>query len=333
MIRIVRIGICAFLLFAAASCEKAIIKDPAENPVAVFEELWNVMDARYAMFDYKQTDWTEVYRKYRPMVTAQTSKDELFHICSEMLGQLKDGHVALLAGESRFIYNGYYTSSPHNFSFEVLKKKYLPNMKYQGRVAYAISGKVGYLYIPSFGDEQSTGDIDQALQHLEGLHALIIDVRDNSGGASAKVDDLAAQFLPEKMLLKYDLYRKGPGHNDFYAPAAKYLTPRSKAWAGIPVFVLTNKRCFSSCNDFALYMSELPAVKLVGDQTGGGGGTPFDYALPNGWLLKYSASMATDPGGFNIEDGIPPDYRVSNSLEDDSNDRDAIFQFALDQLQ
>ncbi|SEW53319.1 S41 family peptidase [Chitinophaga arvensicola] len=333
MINIVRICLYALLLFSLTGCEKALIKDPVESPVAVFEKLWSVMDARYAMFDYKQTDWPEIYRKYRPMITAQTSNDELFRVCSEMLAVLKDGHVALLAGERRFIYNGYYTSSPHNFNMEVLKKKYLPGMRYQGIVAYATSGKVGYLYIPSFREDLLATDMDLALQQLAHSTSLIIDVRDNTGGGSAKVDALTAQFMKEKMLLKYDIYRKGPGHNDFYAPIAKYLSPQNNAWTGIPVFVLVNKRCFSSCNDFVLYMSQLTNVKLVGDQTGGGGGTPFDYELPNGWLLKYSASMAISPEGENIEDGISPDYRVSNSLEDDSQERDAIFQFAFDKLQ
>ncbi|MET3879815.1 S41 family peptidase [Chitinophaga sp. OAE865] len=119
----------------------------------------------------------------------------------------------------------------------------------------------------------------------------------------------------------------------FRLPQAKYLEARNSILAGKPLLVLTNRRCFSFCNDFVMYMSELPDVLVIGDQTGGGGGTPFNYELPNGWRLKYSASMAVSAAGLNIEDGIAPDYFVSNSLEDESKGRDAIFKFALEHLQ
>lgn len=314
------------------SCEKAIIKEEAQQPVAVFESLWNVMDTKYALFSYKKINWKEVYHKYRPMVSDKISNRELFDICAAMLGELADGHVALISRDQQYTYSGYYSSYPHNFNFDLLKEKYLPGIQQQGIMSYTFLDQYGYLYIPSFSDGLTLADIDLVLEKLAHVQGLIIDVRDNSGGGSAKVDRIVERLLPKKMLLKYDIYKRGTGHDDFYPPQAKYLEPGNSILAGKPLLVLTNKRCFSSCNDFVLYMSELPNVLVIGDQTGGGGGTPFDYELPNGWRLKYSASMAVSAAGVNIEDGVAPDYLVSNSLEDESKERDAIFEFALAHL-
>lgn len=321
------------MMMLIVSCEKSIIKEEKQNGVAVFESLWSVMDTKYALFRYKKVDWKEVYRKYRPMVSDKISTRELFDICTAMLDQLTDGHVALINGEQKYTYSGYYNSYPHNFNFDLLKEKYLPGISYQGILAYTFIDQIGYLHIPSFGEGLTLPDIDRVFEKLADVKGLIIDVRDNTGGGSLKVDRIVEKLIGKKMLLKYDIYKRGPGHDDFYPPEAKYLSPQNNILAGKPILVLTNRRCFSSCNDFVLYMSELPNVVVIGDQTGGGGGTPFDYELPNGWVLKYSASMAVSVAGTNIEDGVSPDYYISNSLDDESNGRDAIFKFALEYLQ
>ncbi|MBK8493467.1 MAG: hypothetical protein IPL49_21995 [Saprospirales bacterium] len=40
-----------------------------------------------------------------------------------------------------------------------------------------------------------------------------------------------------------------------------------------------------------------------------GGGIPSSGELPNGWIVRYSATQTFLPDGFNIEGGIPPDIR------------------------
>lgn len=314
------------------SCEKTIIKKDNQDPIAVFDYLWNVMDTRYAMFEYKQVDWKKIYLKYRSMISDKTSSQELFDICTIMLDHLKDGHVSLITNESKYAYNGYYTPYPHNFNYELLKQKYLGKVTNQGILAYKVIDKFGYLYIPSFGRELISSDIDLVFEKLEQATVLIIDVRDNTGGASDNVDQIVKKLIQKKTLLKYDVYKKSSGSDNFYERKPKYLEPKNGIFSQKPIIVLTNRRCFSSCNDFVLYLSELPNAVVIGDHTGGGSGTPFDHELPNGWILKYSASYAISPSGLNIEEGIAPDFFVSNSLEDESKGNDAIFAFALNYI-
>jgi hypothetical protein len=316
------------LLFCA--CKKIAVKN--SDNVAVFDDLWKTMDNRYAMFSYKKADWKKIYTQYRPLVSNNMDDEQLFSICSAMLDSLKDGHVSLIAKNNRYAYNGYYSSYTRNFNYDQLKSRYLKNPASQGILTYAMFDHVGYLYIPSFGKQLKTDDLNKVINILSPLDALIIDVRDNTGGESTLVDFLTARFLKEKKLVKYDTYKKGPGHDDFFEPVAKYISPVQHVFSNKKIVVLTNRKCFSSCNDFALYMSLLPNVVIIGDQTGGGGGTPFNYELPNRWLLGYSASFATAPDGYNIEAGITPDISVSNTLEDESAGRDAILEAAFKQL-
>ena len=318
------------ILFCA--CKKIASKKAGSDSVAVFDNLWKTLDSRYAMFNYKKVDWKKIYTQYRPLVSSDMGDEQLFSICTAMLDSLKDGHVSLIAKNNRYAYNGYYSSYTHNFNYDQLKSRYLKNSVSQGVLTYVTFDQVGYLYIPSFGKQLKTDDLDNVLKILSPLDALIIDVRDNTGGESALVDFLTTRFLNEKKLVKYDIYKKGAKHDDFFEPVAKYLSPGGDDFSNKKIVVLTNRRCFSSCNDFVLYMSLLPNVVIIGDQTGGGGGTPFNYELPNGWLVGYSASYATAPDGHNIEGGVIPDISMSNTLEDESAGRDAILEAAFKQL-
>jgi hypothetical protein len=322
----------AIILLVCCSCNKAIIKTESSDAVAVFENLWHTLDARYAMFTYKHVDWQAVHNKYRAKVSESTTADQLFVICADMLDELKDGHVSLTSNTQIYSYTGYYLSYDHNFNYDVLKTKYVTALKTKGILAYQVVNGLGYLYVPSFGQELKADDINAALEEFEAVDKIIIDVRDNTGGGSVVADLLASKFAGQKTLVKYDAYKRGAGHDDYFPQVAKYLDAGDSRFAGKQVAVLTNRRCFSSCNDFVLYMSLLPNAVIIGDQTGGGGGTPFNVELPNGWLLSYSSSQATSPNGLNIENGIVPDFLVTNSLSDNTNRRDAIFEYAVTYL-
>jgi C-terminal processing protease CtpA/Prc len=133
-------------------------------------------------------------------------------------------------------------------------------------------------------------------------------------------------------VVKYDVVKNGPGHDDFNNPKPYYLSPAGQYYAN-PVVVLTNRSCFSACNDFALYMSGISIVKLIGDQTGGGGGIPNNYLLANGWKLQYSATITLSPVKDNIENGIPPYVNIEISSTDELNGKDPILEKALQFLQ
>jgi C-terminal processing protease CtpA/Prc len=79
-------------------------------------------------------------------------------------------------------------------------------------------------------------------------------------------------------------------------------------------------------------MNALPNVTFIGDTTGGGGGMPAFWDLPNGWLLRVSSSKFYSPSRVNIESGIPPHIQVNMSVESMVEGRDDILERALEYL-
>jgi hypothetical protein len=321
-------------LIVSSGCEKALnLKDPKSNRVAIFDELWNVMDQRYAMFSFKGVDWNSVYKVYRDQVSDNMTDEQLFQVSAAMLRTLQDGHVVLISGSDTAGYDGFYRPFAVNFNYDNVLNTYLHN-EYQtsGPVIYKTEGNIGYLYYGSFANDISDAQMDKIISDMSGTKGLIIDVRSNTGGNSANVDRLASRFIATRSLVKYDLVKSGTGHDDFLDPEPHYLSSTAQFY-GQPIIVLTNRTCFSACNDFALYMSGVPNAKLIGDQTGGGGGIPHNYVLANGWKLQYSATATLSPLNKNIENGILPYMYVEISQNDELNGRDPILEKAFETLQ
>ncbi|MBA4166752.1 MAG: hypothetical protein H0X41_04300, partial [Chitinophagaceae bacterium] len=102
---------CTFLLtvgmlLLASSCRKALLlQNPNQSPSAIFNEAWNVIDQRYALFPVKEADWSQIYSKYQQQTTGAASENTLFTTVSDMLGTLHDGHVSLLAPGKTYTYD------------------------------------------------------------------------------------------------------------------------------------------------------------------------------------------------------------------------------------
>lgn len=104
-----------------------------------------------------------------------------------------------------------------------------------------------------------------------------------------------------------------------------------------PVVVLINRHSYSATNFFSAFMSNIPNVTLIGDRSGGGGGVPVSFELPNGWKFRISVTRTYLPNGYNIEEGIEPDIYQSTGPEDELKGIDAIIEraktFILEQEQ
>ena len=64
---------------------------------------------------------------------------------------------------------------------------------------------------------------------------------------------------------------------------------------------------------------------ILGGLSGGGGGMPMSYELPNGWLVRFSSVRMYDRDNQSIEPGIQPDGEVTLH----STDRDDIIEAAV----
>ena len=333
MKRIITI-ILAFLLLPSCITEDI----PDNTPQGNFEALWNIIDTQYCFLDYKKEEyglnWSEVYQRYSNRLTDNMTNKELFQVLAEMLEELRDGHVNLVAAHETSQYREWYDNYPTNF-VDTIQRIYLgkdyttvAGIKYQ-----ILEDNIGYIYYGSFSSGIGESNLDEILNELSICDGLILDVRNNGGGLLTLSDRIASRFTNEKLLTGYLSYKTGPGHSDFSTPEPIYVEPATDRvrWQK-PIAILTNRRSYSSTNDFVGKMKQMPQAIIIGDKTGGGSGLPFSSELPNGWSVRFSASPMYDPDMQHQEFGIDPDIKVDMTSEDIQKGIDTIIETARKQL-
>ena len=303
------------------------------TPQGTFEALWKIIDERYCFFDYKKQEygleWNNVYNKYKVRVSDQMNSEQLFEVMSQMLGELRDGHVNLSTSYDFGRYWKWHEDYPSNFS-DTLQRRYLgTDYRIAAGMRYKIlDDNIGYVYYGSLSDGIGEGNIDEVLYHFMACRGLIIDIRNNGGGMLTNAEKLAARFVHEPTLVGYMQHKTGTGHNDFSDMEEQWLEPSSNIRWHKHVCVLTNRSVYSAANEFVKYMKQMPNVTIVGDKTGGGAGMPFSDLLPNGWAVRFSACPMYDAQKQNTEFGIEPDHYVSLADEDFIRGEDTIIELA-----
>ncbi|MCH5215705.1 MAG: S41 family peptidase [Muribaculaceae bacterium] len=330
-------GLCftvSLVVIGACHEQPEFANTPKEN----FEALWRIIDQNYCFFEYKSDiDWVEVGNRYRAKVTNGMTPQELFSLCSEMVNELKDGHVNL-ASSWDVSYYRFWDQYPQNYNARIIEENYLNfNYKTASGIKYMVlPNNFGYMYYGSFSNTIGEGNLDYVLYEMISTDGLIIDVRNNGGGLLPNVETLVARFLDDEILAGAISHKTGPGHNDFSAPFKYYFKPSANGRIRYkkPVVVLTNRSSFSATNNFVSIMQYLPNVKIVGDVTGGGGGLPFTSELPNGWTIRFSACAIEDAMGNITEFGVAPSpgCKVDMSPEEEAVGKDAIIEKAFEIL-
>lgn len=324
------------LIFILSGCQDT--PDYNNTVEGNFDTLAEIIDTRYCFFEAKDIDWQEVTARYRAQLRDDMNERELFQLCADMLAELKDGHVNLSSTFNTSYYREWWSLYPQDFNLRTLQEYYL-GFDYQqtsGIVYKVLDDNIGYMYYPSFSSGIGELSLDYVLAYLYNTRALILDIRDNGGGLLTNIDVLIGRLITAPVKGGTIVHKTGPGHNDFsepyditYNPAPSYRIP----WlVEKPVYILTNRSCFSAANDFVAVAKTLPNVKIVGARTGGGGGLPFSSELPNGWSIRFSSCPIYAPDGSETEFGIEPSegYEIHCTAEQLAAGVDAILDFAIE---
>jgi len=303
------------------------------NPRGNFEALWRIIDEHYCFFDYKQQeyglDWHAVYNKYAPQFDDQMTEEQTFEVLTNMLGELKDGHVNLYAPFDVGRDWSWKEDYPTHFSENVLKLYLGKDYKIAAGMKYRIlNDNVAYLRCATFVNDFGAGNLDRILLYFAPCNGLIIDLRENGGGMVTSAEALAARFTNEEVLVGYMQHKTGRGHNDFSPHRQQILKPSKGLRWQKRVVVLTNRGVYSAANEFVKYMKCLPQVTIVGDRTGGGAGLPFSSELPNGWIVRFSACPMYDRDGKDTEFGIAPTHQVGMKPTDQARGKDTLIEYA-----
>ena len=311
-------------------------EEASDRPEDNFHSLWKAIDEHYCFLSYKQqeigVDWNEVYARYKAKINDKMGKHQLFEVLCNMLAELQDGHVNLYCNSDIGRNWSWHEDYPKNLD-EELRQAYLGTgneyriangMKYR-----ILPENVGYLVCESFAQNFSAAALNEILYFFRSCNGLILDVRGNGGGNLTSAEDLTSRFTNERIHVGYFCHKNGPGHDDFSTPQAEYIDPSREIRWQKPCVVLTNRSCYSATNTFVRNMKQCPLVTVVGDQTGGGSGMPFNYDLPNGWIVRMSACPSLDVNRQQIEFGISPDITCSLDSTEASKGKDTMIEKAI----
>lgn len=322
------------LMAAAFVLTGCVDEDEYSNtPRDNFEALWRIIDERYCFFDYKASayglDWNEVHSRYARQITDDLTDTQLFEILGNMLGELRDGHVNMYSAWDISRNWAWKEDYPSNISDTLITRYLGTDYRIAAGLKYRIlDDNTGYIRCASFATAPGEGNLDEVLMYLTPCNALIIDIRDNSGGLLTAAEKLAARFTNDEITVGYMQHKTGKGHSDFSPMEEQRLKPsRGLRWQK-RVAVLTNRAVYSAANEFVKYMRCCPKAIVVGDRTGGGAGMPYSSELPIGWSVRFSACPMYDRDRQSTEFGIEPDYKTDLKQSDLLRGEDTIIERA-----
>jgi len=326
-----------------SSCQFFLEPDPDNSPRGIFDRIWTDFAETYALFDVKGINWNDIYESYSPQISSTMSEQQLFDVCANMLKNLNDAHVYIMAP---FAFsnsgNRFDAVNKEPFSLEVVKRYLIDggNSAGDGMFLYGkflSKPRTGYIYIAGFA-AGSTGTaqsqdwakaIDGIVQSLADTDLLILDIRGNRGGLPANVDFIAGRFASEQKDYVEIRTKNGPGQNDFSSPLSNAIKPAGSRYTK-PIVLLTNKQTISGGEWFTLALRTQSHITHAGGTTNGAFSLSLERSLINGWIYSVSVQKVTDMNGICYEGtGITPEYEVSNAEEELAIGKDAQLEWVI----
>jgi hypothetical protein len=172
-----------------------------------------------------------------------------------------------------------------------------------------LPGNVGYLKFNMFADPSVCGPTAAAaMNFLQHVDALIVDMRENGGGDPAMVAYVTSYLFNEPTHLN-DLYNRSENstHQWWTLPHV----PGGRL-AEQPVYVLTARRTFSGAEEFTYNLKSLGRATIVGETTGGGAHPVRGVWLNEQFTIGVPFARAINPiTQTNWEGtGVEPDVAV-----------------------
>lgn len=321
---------------------KACRDNPRKNASAVFDAVVELFDKHYSFFDKRSVDWPRRVAEARRQLRPSMKNADLFALLKKLLRPIGDSHVGIEAGiaghqedfsasdeslrqqpEGEPIVAGHWNPRAARAALGT-------SLRTRGDISFGRFAKknVGYIEvatmyrmkIPELEDA-----LDDALQSLQDVDALIVDVTRNGGGFDSYARLIAARFA-EKDTVAYSKYA-----GDFPGATPQKIELKASARRRFtkPVFLISSQDTVSAAEVFALAMRALPNVIHVGETTDGSLSDELWKKLRNGWIVGLSNEVYLDSEGAAWEGlGVPPEkFMAVDDGAPTKDDRRAVEDF------
>ncbi len=170
---------------------------------------------------------------------------------------------------------------------------------------------------------------------MKGARGVVVDLRENGGGDSEAMTDVASLFLEAGRSLGRFTDREGRIHVEPHTRAALLSSPEAApADRAAPLVLLTGARTASAAEVFAAALKESGRALVVGETTCGCVlGIRRRHRLPDGGILDISETDYRTAAGLRLEGtGVAPDENIPPTRRDLRRGRDAAMLRALELL-
>lgn len=181
-----------------------------------------------------------------------------------------------------------------------------------------LDNSVGYIRINSF-NARTSAQFSNAMTVVTaaGAKALIIDVRQNSGGVTSALKPILNQFVPSAIAATVE-YADGSRKTLIETDATEVCT--------LPVAVLVDSGTASAAELFAAVMRDECGALLIGTSTYGKAVMQSTFEFSDGSALTLSVGTIYTKSGTWNDAGLKPDYSVElaagatpDTVDDDSD--------------
>lgn len=177
-----------------------------------------------------------------------------------------------------------------------------------------LAGGIGYIEVvgfPPLGEFKPV--LDRAMSGLKNSRALIVDVRQNTGGMPESVAYLVSYLVEPNRAINTIVSRVPKTKNFTRENHSSVATPVS--FAKVPVYVLTSQRTFSGGEEFAYDVQALKRGSVIGEISGGGANPAGPVDLGHGVIAIIPFGRSENPvTKTNWEGrGVKPDVAVAAS--------------------
>ncbi|MCL7986488.1 S41 family peptidase [Sphingobacterium sp. lm-10] len=344
----------------------------------IFEAYWNGMNNNYVFWDVDTTDWDQVYRRYKPLFANLNLNDTAdvrtgYTYFKTMTNGLVDGHYSIqfrspILRDSASINPSFQRMqrmedfrnqiNPNHF-FNTIPAIYLNSgasralVNAPGRQTFAVSGSmeegIFYLYFNTFNlrntynnSEAFAATLDHFFTNvLEGEQprGIIIDVRNNFGGALADLDFLLGRMITSPLHFAYTKSKLDNNRLDYTPWIPARVNPVADAkQITAPIVVLADRYSVSMAEITAMAVKAMPNGHFIGERTWGAMGPLTGNFVYNGGQystsfmdLVYTSSLQLKGLDNQSYEGIgyPPDQVVPVNLAALAMGRDAQLEAAV----
>ena len=213
----------------------------------------------------------------------------------------------------------------------LVRRRITGSVPVESRVILHNGKRIGYIFLPTFADDTVPDKVIGALRALAPLDGLILDDRQNEGGADTNL--IATIELFTNGTLGYFVSREDERPLAVGAPS-----DGAQDVAGsqtVPLVVLIGADTVSYGEVFAGILQDQGRATIIGETTLGNVETMWGYDLPDGsrvWIARESFRPARHPEMDWEHDGIVPDISAPARWEEITPDADPGVQAALDYL-